>query len=162
MSPRPRLRQPARRAGGLATVEAAIVLPVFFLILFTLIDFSRYFFTQITLQHAMREGGRFAVTGRQLPDPLNPMSLQARLASVRQIVKQAAVGVDVDVSDIRISSVKGGQDSAGVPGDTVTISMSYTFEFVTPLVGQFFNDGSNTFTVSTSFRNEPFPPGAGT
>lgn len=153
MSRHPRVQR------GVAAVEMAIVLPMFLLLLLSILDFGRLFFTEITLQHAMREAGRFGVTGSQLADPKDPKTLQSRMASIKQIVSQTAVGVDVNPSDIVISSIIGGKDNAGVAGDTLTISLSYTFYFITPLIGQYFDNGSHRFTVSTSFRNEPFPPG---
>lgn len=146
------------RSKGLVVVEMAIILPLMILLIFATIDFGRMFFTQITLQHAMREGGRFGVTGQQLPTPGQPQDLQSRIDSIKQVVHKAAVGVSVEPDNIIISSMNGGQDNAGQGGDTVTISMSYQFHFVTPIVGKFFNEGKKEFTVSTSFRNEPFPP----
>jgi Flp pilus assembly protein TadG len=148
------------RARGVETVELAIVLPVFLLLLFAMLDFSRLFFTEITLQHAMREGGRFGVTGQRLPDPDDPGTLQSRVDSIRQVVEESAVGISVAADSVSISSVHGGQGSAGGPGDTFTISLSHRFLFATPLVGQFFDGGAYQFTVSTTFRNEPFEPGS--
>lgn len=136
----------------------ALVLPVFLLALFAVMDVSRLMFVQITLQHAMREGGRFGVTGGQLADPADPRSLQSRIASIRQVVKRSAVGVEVDPSRIVVSSLLGGAESAGAPGDTVTLALPHEFRFVTPLVGALFEEGRYRFTVSTTFRNEPFLP----
>lgn len=143
---------------GLVTTELAIILPLMMLLIFATLDFGRMYFTQITLQHAMREGGRFGVTGQRLPDPDNPETRQSRIASIRRVVFEAAVGVGVEPGNIVISSINGGADNAGQGGDTLTISMSYNFRFITPIIGKFFNDGEQRFTVSTSFRNEPFPP----
>lgn len=151
-----------RRMRGLHTVELALVLPVFLLTVFAVLDLSRLLFTEIALQYAMREGGRFGVTGRQLPDPAHPETLQTRLASIRQVVRNAAIGVKVDPNAISVSSVAGGAGNAGGPGDTLVISLTYEFQFATPLIGRYFNNGSYTFTTSTSFRNEPFPPGTST
>lgn len=146
------------RTRGALLVEAALVLPAFLLLLFATLDLARLYFTQISLQHALREGGRFGVTGRRLPDPLNPLSLQSRVASIQSTVLHAAVGVALQPEDVTIVSVKGGAGSAGGPGDTFTLSMSYEFNFVTPLIGGFFEDGAYRFRVSTTFRSEPFPP----
>lgn len=152
-----RLRRSRQR--GVEVVEMAIVLPLFLFLLFGILDISRLFFTEITLQRAMREGGRFGVTGQQLADPAHQGSLQTRLASIKQIVVDSAVGVHVDPSSIVINSVTGGANSAGGPGDTFTITLTYTFYFATPLIGHYFNNGSHIFTASSSFHNEPFPPG---
>lgn len=141
-------------------VELAILMPVFILMIFAMLDFSRMMFTKITLQHAMREAGRFGVTGRSLPDPNHPETLQSRLASIKQVVREKAIGVQVDPNAIYISSVSGGANNAGGPGDTFTLSLDYEFHFITPFVGKYFDNGGHAFTVSTTFRNEPFPPGA--
>jgi hypothetical protein len=153
----------ARGQRGLETVELAIILPVFLLLLFAILDFGRMFFTQITLQHAMREGGRFGVTGERLADPNDPRTLQSRLDSIKRVVRESAVGVRINPADIHVFTVPGSPDDAGGPGQTFTIRMSYDFLFVTPMVGRFFDNGTHRFSVSTTFRSEPYPiAGAGT
>lgn len=154
----------AVRHRGLVTVEMAIILPLFLLLLFGVLDFGRLYFTQITLQHAMREGGRFGVTGQQLEDPNDPGTLQSRIASIKRIVVQSAVGVPVDPTRIEVRRLGGDadEDDAGGPGQTFRISLRYTFVFATPMLGRFFQEGdAHEFQVSTTFRNEPFPPVAG-
>ena len=51
---------------GATMVEFAMVLPVFVLLLFGIIEFGRYFFVQHTLQFATREGTRLALVGGTL------------------------------------------------------------------------------------------------
>jgi Flp pilus assembly protein TadG len=46
---------------GAAMVEAAIVTPIFLLLLFGLVDFGRYFWTRHVIVEAAAEGGRMAV-----------------------------------------------------------------------------------------------------
>lgn len=65
----------------------------------------------------------------------------------------------LDVSNIQISSLLGGANNAGGPGDTVTISLTANLPLMTALIGQYFAHGVYTTTVSATFRNEPFPPG---
>ena len=48
---------------GATAVEFALVLPLFVLLLFGIIDFGRYFFVQHTVQFATREGTRLALVG---------------------------------------------------------------------------------------------------
>src|ERR1043166_377552 len=145
---------------GQATVEFALVLPLFVLLAFGIIDFGRLFFAQMSVQHAMREAGRFAVTGNHLTDPDKPDHTLSRVDSIIQVAQNAAQGIDV--SGVQISSLEGGEHRpgrAGGPGDTVTISITVNLKLITPLIGQFFSpDGVYTFTASTSFKNEPFPP----
>ena len=57
-----------RRKGneqGATAVEFALVLPIFLLLTFAIIDFGRYFFVEHTLQYATREGMRLALVGIQ-------------------------------------------------------------------------------------------------
>ena len=146
---------------GQSLVEFALVVPLFFLLLFGIIDIGRVMFVQMTLQHALREAGRFAVTGNKVdPDGPGPLSTLSRVDSIIYMAQQAAAGLDV--SAISISSVSGGSvgaGRAGGPGDTVTVSLTANLRLITPMIGQFFGTGGvYTFTVSTTFRNEPFPP----
>lgn len=48
----------ASRERGAAAVEMAIVLPLLVLVLGGIIDFGRYFFSQVVLTNAAREGAR--------------------------------------------------------------------------------------------------------
>lgn len=147
-----------RSAKGQSLVEFALVLPLFFLLLFGVIDFGRLFYVQMTLQNALRQAGRYAVTGNHLPvDPKRPdLGTLTRVNSIIQIAQQSSLGLDV--TGIKITSRDGGSNAGG-PGDTVTISVSADLQLLTPLIGQFFTGGKYHFTESVSFRNEPFAPG---
>ena len=145
----------ARRA--LSTIEVALALPLFLWLLCGIVDLGRLFYTHMTLQFAMREAGRFAVTGRHLPDGSG--GTYSRVDSILQVCQAKSGGIITDPAAIDIWSTAGGSGSAGGPGDTVTISMTHGLDLVTPLVGSFFSQGRYVFTVATSFRNEPFPPG---
>jgi Flp pilus assembly protein TadG len=144
----------------------AIIAPLFFLLMFGILDFGRLFFTQLTLQHAMREAGRFGVTGRKLDDPQNPSSQLSRVASIKYKVQQVSAGLAINPQQIRIlpvGSASDAPDSAGGPGQTFTISLTYNLQLITPMIGSFFGpDGIYTFTVRTTFRNEPFDPSQST
>jgi len=145
-----------RRAHSL--VEFALVLPVFFLLMFGILDFGRLFFTKVTLENAVRQAGRFAVTGNHLTDP-STGSLMTRVDSIIEVARRAAAGLNI--TDIEISSVEGGSTGpgrAGGPGDTITIQLTTDLHLITPMIGRYFGSGGvYTFTVSTVFRNERFP-----
>ena len=145
------------RDDGGATMEFAIVATVLFTVMFGCFEFACLMYGQITLQNAVRTAGRYAMTGNHLPDPNNPGHTLSRAASITQVAQQAAMGLDV--SNIQISSVLGGTNNAGGPGDTVTISLTANLPLMTALIGQYFAHGTYTTTVSATFRNEPFPPG---
>jgi Flp pilus assembly protein TadG len=146
--------QALRSRSGQSLVEFALVAPLFFLLVFGITDFGRLFFTQETLQFALREAGRYAVTGQHQPDPNNPGNNMTRVASIIAVAKQKAIGIDV--SNVSISS-GGVAGFAGNPGDTVVVSLTTSLRLITPMIGRFFGPGQTyTFTVQTTFRNEPF------
>jgi len=140
-----------RTCRGQSLIEFAMVAPLFFILIFGITDFGRLFFTQQTLQFALREAGRYAVTGQHMTVGTNTFS---RVESIRKIAQQYACGLDV--SSIQISS-GGVTNYAGGPGDTVIVSIQTKLKLITPLIGQFFgSNGEYDFTVSTTFKNEPF------
>jgi hypothetical protein len=145
----------AGRRSGVSIVETAIALPLFLILLFGIVDVGRVLFAHTTLQHSVREAGRFAVTGRSLPGNGGPLT---RVDSIVQTVVDDARPFALAPSDVRITSAFGGVGSAGGPGDMVTIAVTHHVTLITPLVGQFFPNGEYVIDVATTFKNEPFPP----
>ncbi|MEZ6065049.1 MAG: TadE/TadG family type IV pilus assembly protein [Planctomycetaceae bacterium] len=58
---RPFQRQSQRERSGAATVETALVLPVFFMVMLGIVECGRAFMISQLLTNAAREGGRIAV-----------------------------------------------------------------------------------------------------
>ena len=139
------------RMRGQTLVEFATVTVLFFSLLFAVIDFGRLFYVQMTLQNAVRQAGRYAMTG-------NHLTGQTRVQSVIAIATQAANGLDV--SNIQINGQYCGKTTcnAGGPGSPVTISLQTNLQLITPVISQFFGPNGYQFTVSVTFQNEPFPP----
>jgi len=144
-----------RDESGQALVEFAIVASLLVLLVFGIMDFGRLLFAQMTLQHAIREAGRFAVTGNKLPDPSDPSRTLSRVDSIKEVARRNAVGLDVSGIDV---SSPNGAGTAGGPGQNVTISMNQSLRLITPIVAQFFSGGQYSFFLRTTFKNEPFPP----
>jgi Flp pilus assembly protein TadG len=138
-------------------VEFILVAPLYFLLIFAVMDFGRMFFVQMNVQQAVQEAARYASTGNHLPDPNNPGQNLSRVNSIIAEVQQAAIGANV--SNVQVSSLAGGVGSAGGPGDTVTVSLTTNLALMTPMVASFFPNGTYTFISSATFKNEPFSPG---
>jgi hypothetical protein len=62
--------KPGRRRGerGQALVEFSLVAIIFFMMVFGIIDMARLFQSWVTVQHAAREGARYAITGQSVCD----------------------------------------------------------------------------------------------
>jgi hypothetical protein len=122
----------SKRCGrGQALVEFALVAPLFFLLLFAIIDFGRYVYYVQVLNNAAREGARYAIvhgpegipsTGP--PDDLNGAAVEAR-------VRTFLVGViDGGALTIRPTWPQG----TNARGNTVRVEVEYEFHSVMPLV----------------------------
>ena len=137
--------------------EFAMIAPLYLLLIFAVMDFGRMFLVQMNLQQTVQEAARFASTGNHLADSKNPGQNLSRIDSIIAKAQQASAGADI--TNIQISSLKGGVGNAGGPGDTVTVALTTNLKLMTPMVAHFFPSGAYTFTSSATFKNEPFSPG---
>jgi TadE-like protein len=148
-SPIPPRRRPQTR--GQALAEFAIVAPIFFLMLFALIDFGRYVYYVQVLNNAAREAARYAIVhgGRSLnpSGPAAPGTTSSDVPgnNVIAVAKQYTVGVIGNASVLSIvptwwdtvtqpdpaaSTGNGTNDRENV----VQVIVTYQFQPVIPLV----------------------------
>jgi Flp pilus assembly protein TadG len=127
-----------KKRRGAAAVEFAIVAPVFFLLVFGMVEFGRMVMVQQVITNASREGARLAVL-----DGTNTAAVQS---AVNTYLTSAAVpGATVTV-------VPNPPTSAGY-GDPVTVTVSVPFDQVSWLPSPMFL-GGKTLTASTVMRRE--------
>ena len=147
----------ARRRRGVTLVESAIAVPILLMVLFAIFDVSRLIYSHFAIQHAVREGARFAVTGRRLADPGNPGSFFTRRDSiVQKVIEQAEPFVTLHTAAVTLTSTTGGPNSAGGPGDLVTVRVIHKVSLLTPF-SVFFPNDEVVFNIASVFKNEPFP-----
>lgn len=113
-----------------------MVAPMFFLVLFGIVEAGRFIFYYETLHNATREGARYAIVngsrtiGCSTGSPAEPGTTSCDPAGddVRDRVRDAAFGV---LSPITVTPV---WDPHNGRGSTVTVSASYTYRLLIPLV----------------------------
>jgi Flp pilus assembly protein TadG len=149
---------------GQALVEVAISLSVFLLLAMGVVDFAFMFSHKLTLQNAVRQAGRYAITGQCITGSNGTCSL-SRYNSILNNLETASdgyinAGNVSSVVTITCTNEGGGcPNPAGGPKDIVTIQVAYPYHFITPLIAPFFHNQPLTINVSSSFTNEQFPPG---
>lgn len=136
-----------RRTRGQAMVEFALVAPMFFLLLFGIIEAGRFIFYYETLSHATREGARYAIVNgaNTLGCPTGPAAPGSSACdtagdNVVARVRQTAFGVpSTSISVDRCwwyaacdYGTHGDGDNAR--GASVTVAASYTYTSLIPLV----------------------------
>ena len=144
---------------GQTLVEIAISLAIFLLLVMGTVDFGYLLGTKVTLQNAVRQGGRYAITGQCITGSDGSCS-QTRYNSIMQIVETTSLGVAKGSEIVLHCTDQGGgcPTQAGGPGDNVTITVTHPYHFMTGLIGAFFPGKSCTLTVTSTFTNEIFPP----
>ncbi len=155
------LRQKIWQVRGTSTVEMAIVAPLFFLLIFALFEYCLLFFVNLSMQYAVREGARYAVTGQSNLDP-NTANPQRYLAVIEKI-KDSSMGVYAYVNPVITINNTQYQSSGsytsnmfGNPGDVVVLQLNCSWPIVTPLMKPFFTGGIYNFSVAATMRNEAF------
>lgn len=151
------------RQHGSAAVEMALIAPVLFLLLMAVFEFSIVFFTSLTMQYAVREGSRFAITGQSQLS--GDASVSQRYQAIIQSIKNNSVGMYDSVNPvISVNNTTYATPNAytanmfGGPGDVVVIRLDCSWTIVTPLVGALFPGGKLKFSVATTMRNETYTP----
>jgi Flp pilus assembly protein TadG len=149
---------------GQTTVEFALTALLLFAFLFAIIDLAVMFYVNLTMQHAVREGTRFAITGPP-GDRRVLLTEKIREHSYGLYDKNALPQRDPTVSVLTPTSTTGFVNYTGTPiADTgrqkqiIIVSLNYAWPLLTPTLKPFFTDGRYTFTVRATMKNEPWGP----
>ena len=150
-----------KKQKGTTCVEFAIVSTLFFLLLFSMMDFALYGFVNLTMQHAVREGARYAITGRA---DLDPEDESNRTAAIKAKIRSSSFGVVervVDIDDIRVTNSNGQPVSGfGAPGEAIVIRLDCSWPSLNPFIAPNLTNGAYSFSVSAAMTNEAFPGAA--
>lgn len=98
-----------------------MVLPIFLLLLFALVDFGRGFYTWMLITNAAREGARAAAVQS------DQNQVYANLYS--SLCNNYPKDCSIDTTKMAITPT----NIQGKRGDEVSIDIAYKFEFVTPI-----------------------------
>jgi Flp pilus assembly protein TadG len=107
-------RKRGRGERGQGLVEFVLVLPIFLLLVFAIIDFGMGFHAWLTVTNSAREGARLgAVRGTQ--------------AEIVQRVQDTADSLDQSNMTITVTNAQ------GTPGSSVVVDVDYEYTLITPL-----------------------------
>ncbi|MGL6312499.1 TadE/TadG family type IV pilus assembly protein [Vibrio sp. WXL103] len=149
--------QSRKKQSGLAIVEMSVVASFFFLLFFIIVDLSVFGYVKLTMQNAVREGTRYAITGRS---DLDPDGNGVREAAILAKVNEASHGYLerlMEIDDVRVEDLDGNPVTGfGQGGDIIAIHLDCEWTSISPFTHLFLDDGKYTFTVSSAMRNEAF------
>ncbi|MGW8256589.1 MAG: TadE/TadG family type IV pilus assembly protein [Thermoguttaceae bacterium] len=127
-----------RKRRGSAVVEFAVVAPLFFMLVFGMIEFGRVIMVQQIITNASREGARYAV--------LDGSTVSETESKVNNYLSSANItGATVDVPNDPVTVGYGGN---------VTVTVSVPIASVSWLPHPWFLDAGKTLTATTVMRRE--------
>jgi hypothetical protein len=148
----------------------AVMVPFLIIGMMGMLDLGRAFYYQIAITNAVREGARYAVTPFYLglnpscqavppyPDPgANCVSPGDGAIEDRVNKELQGTGIQIPSSQMSVSPDQGARSSSFTNGTgsgyPITVSASYQFYFITPIIGSLIG---NPLTIRTSavFRAE--------
>ena len=98
-------------------MEFALVLPIFLLVLFAIVDFGMAFHAWLTVTNSAREGARLG-------------SVHATSAEIEQRVRTTADTLEQTNLAVTVTNA---EDQGGQPGESVVVDVSYSYSLMTPL-----------------------------
>jgi Flp pilus assembly protein TadG len=112
------------RRRGAAVVEAAIVMNIFLMFLFGVMEFGHYVFVKQLMDNAARDGARMASTGQQT---YSTSQIQAQVT--QELVNQGPANMTIQVFQANPTTGAniGPWTSAGL-GQTVAVQISGTYQ----------------------------------
>lgn len=150
---------------GQTLIEFAFVVPLILALVFAVVDVAWIFYVNLTMQHALREGTRYAVTGRTDGGNDRRKSLIARIRDNScglydknlHDPKEPRIGV-LSPGQVTFDNFSGTPttDDPGGRNDIIVVSLTYTCPLLTPVFKPLVESGTYTFTVKSTMTNEPF------
>jgi len=101
---------------GQSLVEFALLVPIFLLLVFAIVDFGMGFHAWITVTNSAREGARLGAVG-------------ATQDQIVQRVRDTADSLDQAQLTVTVTNAQ------GQPGGSVVVDVDYTYTLITPLAG---------------------------
>ncbi len=105
---------------GQSLVEFCLIIPIFLLLVFAIVDFGMGLYSWITVTNAAREGARLATVGG------NHDAIEAR-------VRDTAGNLDNENLTVDIENCVSGCATTGDPGESVSVTVDYEYHLITPL-----------------------------
>ncbi|MDO8616501.1 MAG: pilus assembly protein [Dehalococcoidia bacterium] len=101
---------------GQALTELVLLLPIFLILVFAIVDFGMGFHSYITVTNSAREGARLGAVG-------------GSSAAIAQRVRDTASTLDQGNLTVTVTNAQ------GPVGQSVTVKADYQYNLITPLTG---------------------------
>ena len=149
---RGRFAKRLKESRGANIVEMALVMPLLFLLTFSIVDFGSLFYVYLALENGVSQAARFGVTG-------NIDAGKTREESIRAAMRAATPTLTIDDAAFTFSHLTPGsvawQAGSGEPADVSKVRVTYTWALMTPFIRELFPGGQINIAVESAMLNEP-------
>ncbi len=111
-----------RSERGQAMAEFALLVPVFMVVLFAIVDFGNAYSKYVSITNAARDGARLGVTGDTSANIVTRVNQTSGICNGPTYTTCSDSNLSVSVSG-----------AGGSSGSDVTVTASYSYSFITPL-----------------------------
>jgi hypothetical protein len=147
---------------GQSLVEAAFVLPILFLLIFGIIEFSFLFYVYQSMEYGISEATRYGITGQLKPDPANPGNNLNQENSIKLVMRQRNPSIVLSDGSFTFehwnSTGSAWTTGYGAPNDISRVTVNYNWRPFTPLIRALFTGGQLPLRVSATMLNEGYTP----
>jgi Flp pilus assembly protein TadG len=147
------IRRIRKRDRGQSLAEFAMVVPIFLILVFGIIDFGMGLRAYITVSQATREGARYASVGNPAGTFAGGGTGQCNGSTSTSAVGRVCSTMD-GLNLTNIQSVSVTYPSGQIPGNSVRVQTQYQYHYITPIrtLISFFSGGSipNYLTISST------------
>lgn len=149
---------------GVASIEFAMIAPIFFFFLIGVTELSLIMFVEHLLENTTYNASRVSKTGyieagkTQLETVM--LEVNKRMGNLAPLLDPAKITVTTDsygnLSDI--GQPGAGTTGLGVTGEVMVYTISYPWKLFTPMIGSIMGDENNIINLSSRIvvRNEPY------
>lgn len=120
---------------GQNLVEFAMVVPIFLILVFAIVDFGMGFHAWITVTNAAREGARVGAVGA------DQATIEARVTDT---------AASLDGADLLITVT----NAQGAPGESISVDVQYDYQLITPLSSLLGIIGGDSIGEQITFHSE--------
>jgi Flp pilus assembly protein TadG len=153
-----RLFRRLRSSRGATLVEAAIIVPLLLTITFSIVDFGALFYVYLALENGVSQATRSAVTGALASDGSG--GTLDRAGTIMAAMRQSTPNLTIPDGAFTFEHMVVGGSSfvggVGGPDEIEKVTVSYTWNVLTPILRPFFTNGQVQFRVSSMMKNEKY------
>ncbi|MFN2417743.1 MAG: TadE/TadG family type IV pilus assembly protein [Candidatus Limnocylindria bacterium] len=143
---------------GQSMVEFALILPLFILMVFGILDFGRAIYAYSTINNAAREGARWAIVDQGV-------------GHIQDAAANHGVGLGIDSDDVDVAFVNhsdgspcGSIGTGAVSLCSANVRVPYRYEAVTPILGAILGTidmaGESQFRIEVNCNGPACPYGS--